>query len=130
MTPQQPITIKALAEFAYKSGKLRQTTQALATLKAFQASLPTGKTTDSIVESIIALENDVSLFEAELKESRAHIEGLIVSIPDYEVRAMMRLHYLNGLQWPEVGQLHCCSSADSVKRKVYRAVNALGVPKN
>ncbi len=128
MTPQQPITSKALAMFARESAKLRQTTQALATLKAFQASLPMGETTDSIAESITALENDVALFEAELKVPKAHIECLIASIQDYEVRTMMRLHYLNGLQWHEVGQLHNKSEM-AVKSQVSRVIKALGVPK-
>ena len=77
--------------------------------------------TASAVNRIMKLEEIVEIRRIRLAEEREEIENWLNELPDHELRAIIRAHYLLGDSWARCTQrILNYEFSDTAKKRVYR----------
>ena len=83
---------------------------------------------DCVGAALIDIDDTISKVRRDLARRKQMIENFIDSVPDIMTRLPMRYRYLAGMQWGDVASsISRTTSADSVKKRVYRYFNAAGI---
>ena len=110
------ITKEALRQFADNSAALRDEVEWLRFAKE------DGDTSEILVATISAVEDDIKKRQAFLDYEKSEIENLFAKCGNPIVRSALSLHFISGYQWKEIG-LTVRKTEDEIKHAAYRFIN-------